>query len=68
VRLTFTDPLFIFSLHQDDGTTSLARHPHIRVKNKGRRRCTSATACGDHHHRRATGGFISESVSYLDSA
>jgi general secretion pathway protein D len=67
VRLTFTDPLFVFSLHQDDGTTSLLANPHIRVKNKEKAKIhigdrvpvITTTAA-------ATGGFVSESVSYLD--
>jgi len=67
VRLTFTDPLFVFSLHQDDGTTSLLANPHIRVKNKEKAKVhigdrvpvITTTAA-------ATGGFVSESVSYLD--
>ena len=67
VRLTFTDPLFIFSLHQDDGTTSLLANPHIRVRNKEKAKVhigdrvpvITTTAA-------ATGGFVSESVSYLD--
>jgi len=67
VRLTFTDPLFIFSLHQDDGTTSLLANPHIRVRNKE----TAKVHIGDRvpvitTTAAATGGFVSESVSYLD--
>jgi general secretion pathway protein D len=67
VRLTFTDPLFVFSLHQDDGTTSLLANPHIRVRNKE----TAKVHIGDRvpvitTTAAATGGFVSESVSYLD--
>ena len=67
VRLTFTDPLFLFSLRQQDGRTNLLANPRIRVKNKEKAKIhigervpvittTSAVA----------GGFVSQSVSYLD--
>jgi general secretion pathway protein D len=67
VQLTFNDPLFLFSLRQqDDGGTVLA-NPRIRVKNKDKARIhigdrvpvITTTAA-------ATGGFVSESVTYLD--
>jgi len=67
VRLTFTDPLFLFTLRQQDGRTNLLANPRIRVKNKEKAKIhigervpvittTSAVA----------GGFVSQSVSYLD--
>jgi general secretion pathway protein D len=67
VRLTFTDPLFLFSLRQTDSRTNLLANPRIRVKNKEKAKIhigdrvpvittTSAVA----------GGFVSQSVSYLD--
>ncbi|HYN14010.1 MAG TPA: hypothetical protein VET51_15310 [Burkholderiales bacterium] len=67
VQLRFTDPLFLFSLKQQDGNTSVLANPRIRVKNKEKARIhigdrvpvITTTAA-------ATGGFISESVSYLD--
>jgi general secretion pathway protein D len=67
VRLTFTDPLFLFSLHQQDGTTNVLANPRIRVKNKEKARIhigdrvpvITTTAA-------AVGGFVSESVTYLD--
>ena len=67
VRLTFTDPLFIFNLHQTDGRTNVLANPRIRVKNKEKARIhigdrvpvITTTAA-------ATGGFVSESVTYLD--
>ncbi len=67
VRLTFTDPLFLFSLHQHDGRTNVLANPRIRVKNKEKARIhigdrvpvITTTAA-------ATGGFVSESVTYLD--
>jgi len=67
VRLTFTDPLFLFSLHQQDGRSNVLANPRIRVKNKEKARIhigdrvpvITTTAA-------ATGGFISESVTYLD--
>jgi general secretion pathway protein D len=67
VRLSFTDPLFLFSLHQNDGATTVLANPRIRVKNKDKARIhigdrvpvITTTAA-------ATGGFVSESVTYLD--
>jgi general secretion pathway protein D len=67
VRLTFTDPLFILSLKQNDGSANVLANPRIRVKNKEKARVhigdrvpvITTTAA-------ATGGFVSESVSYLD--
>ena len=67
VRLTFTDPLFLLTLRQQDGTTSVLANPRIRVRNKEKARVhigdrvpvITTTAA-------ATGGFVSESVSYLD--
>ena len=67
VRLTFTNPLFLLNLRQQDGTTSVLANPRIRVKNKEKAKIhigdrvpvITTTAA-------ATGGFISESVSYLD--
>ena len=67
VQLRFTDPLFLFQLRQEDGSTNLLANPRIRVKNKEKARVhigdrvpvITTTAA-------ATGGFVSESVSYLD--
>lgn len=67
VRLTVTNPLFLLSLQQQDGATSLLANPRIRVKNKEKARIhigdrvpvITTTAA-------AAGGFVSESVSYLD--
>ncbi|HZO01485.1 MAG TPA: hypothetical protein VFB93_09810 [Burkholderiales bacterium] len=67
VRFSFTDPLFLFLLRQQDGTTNVLANPRIRVKNKEKARIhigdrvpvITTTAA-------ATGGFVSESVSYLD--
>lgn len=67
VRLTFSDPLFVLSLQQQDGSTNLLANPRIRVKNKEKARIhigdrvpvITTTAA-------AAGGFVSESVSYLD--
>jgi len=67
VRLTFTDPLFILTLRQQDGSTNVLANPRIRVKNKEKAKIhigdrvpvITTTAA-------AAGGFISESVSYLD--
>jgi general secretion pathway protein D len=67
VNLRFTDPLFLLSFTQQDGTTNVLANPRIRVKNKEKARIhigdrvpvITTTAA-------ATGGFVSESVSYLD--
>jgi general secretion pathway protein D len=67
VRLTFTDPLFLFTLRQTDGTTNLLANPRIRVKNKEKAKIhigdrvpviTTTSA--------VSGGFVSQSVNYLD--
>ncbi|MBI4204710.1 MAG: general secretion pathway protein GspD, partial [Betaproteobacteria bacterium] len=65
--LMVTNPLFVLTLRQQDGTTSVLANPRIRVKNKEKAKIhigdrvpvITTTAA-------ATGGFISESVSYLD--
>ena len=67
VLLRFTDPLFLLSLRQQDGSTNVLANPRIRVKNKEKARIhigdrvpvITTTAA-------ATGGFVSESVTYLD--
>jgi general secretion pathway protein D len=67
VRLTFTNPLFLLALKQQDGGASVLANPRIRVKNKEKARVhigdrvpvITTTAA-------ATGGFVSENVSYLD--
>jgi general secretion pathway protein D len=67
VQLAFSDPLFLLTLRQQDGSTSVLANPRIRVKNKEKARVhigdrvpvITTTAA-------ATGGFVSESVSYLD--
>ena len=67
VSLSFTNPLFLFALKQQDGITNTLANPRIRVKNKEKARIhigdrvpvITTTAA-------ATGGFVSESVTYLD--
>jgi len=67
VQLSFSDPLFLFTLRQQDGSTSVLANPRIRVRNREKARIhigdrvpvITTTAA-------ATGGFVSESVSYLD--
>jgi general secretion pathway protein D len=67
VRLTFSDPLFLLTLRQQDGITSVLANPRIRVRNREKARIhigdrvpvITTTAA-------ATGGFVSESVNYLD--
>jgi general secretion pathway protein D len=67
VRLTVSDPLFVLNLQQQDGTTNLLANPRVRVKNRekakiliGERVPVITTTAA------ATGGFVSQSVSYLD--
>lgn len=67
VRLAVPNPLFLLNLRQDDGTTNVLANPRIRVKNKEKAKVhigdrvpvITTTAA-------ATGGFVGESVSYLD--
>jgi general secretion pathway protein D len=67
VQLSFTNPLFLLSLRQQDDATNVLANPRIRVKNKEKARIhigdrvpvITTTAA-------AAGGFVSESVSYLD--
>jgi general secretion pathway protein D len=67
VQLRFTNPLFVLNLLQQDTSTAVLANPRIRVKNKEKARIhigdrvpvITTTAA-------ATGGFVSESVSYLD--
>ena len=67
VRFTVPNPLYLLNLHQDDGTTNVLANPRIRVKNKEKAKVhigdrvpvITTTAA-------ATGGFVGESVSYLD--
>jgi general secretion pathway protein D len=67
VRLTFTDPLVLLTLRQTDGRTNLLANPQIRVRNKEKAKIhigdrvpvlTTTSA--------VSGGFVSQSVSYLD--
>src|SRR5205823_11766737 len=67
VQLAFTNPLFLFALKQQDGISNTLANPRIRVKNKEKARIhigdrvpvITTTAA-------ASGGFVSESVTYLD--
>ena len=67
VLLNFSNPLFLLALKQQDGVTNVLANPRIRVKNKEKAKIhigdrvpvITTTAA-------ATGGFVSESVSYLD--
>ena len=67
VRLTVSDPLFVLNLQKQDSDTNLLANPRIRVKNRekakiliGERVPVLTTTAA------ATGGFVSQSVSYLD--
>ena len=67
VQLTFTDPLFLLSLQQQDGSTNLLANPRIRVENHekanihiGERVPVITTTAA------ATGTFLSQNVTYLD--
>ena len=67
VRLAVSNPAFTLTLRQQDGATSVLANPRIRVKNKEKAKIhigdrvpvITTTAA-------AAGGFVSESVSYLD--
>lgn len=67
VQLSFSNPLFVLSLRQEDSATSVLANPRIRVRNREKARVhigdrvpvITTTAA-------ASGGFVSESVSYLD--
>ncbi len=67
VQLSFSNPLFLLALKQQDGYGTVLANPRVRVKNKDKARIhigdrvpvITTTAA-------ATGGFISESVTYLD--
>jgi len=67
VQLVFPNPAFLLSLKEQDGSTSVLANPRIRVKNREKAKIhigdrvpvITTTAA-------ATGGFVSESVSYLD--
>ncbi|HEY8069139.1 MAG TPA: secretin N-terminal domain-containing protein [Burkholderiales bacterium] len=67
VQLTFSDPLFLLSLQQQDGSTNLLANPRIRVKNREK----AVIHIGDRvpvitTTAAAAGSFVSQSVSYLD--
>lgn len=66
VRLNFSDPLFLLSLRQQDGSSSVLANPRIRVKNRDKARVHIGDRVPVITTTAATGGFISESVSYLD--
>lgn len=67
LRFTFNNPLLLLQLRQQDGTTNVLANPRIRVRNKGKARIhigdrvpvITTTAA-------ASGGFVSENVTYLD--
>lgn len=67
VQLAFSNPLFLLALKQQDGVTNTLANPRIRVKNHDKARIhvgdrvpvITTTAA-------ATGGFVSQSVTYLD--
>ena len=66
-QLVFPNPAFLLSLKQQDGSTSVLANPRIRVKNREKAKIhigdrvpvITTTAA-------ATGGFVSETVTYLD--
>jgi general secretion pathway protein D len=67
VRIAVSDPLFVLNLQKQDSDTNLLANPRIRVKNRekakiliGERVPVLTTTAA------ATGGFVSQSVSYLD--
>jgi len=67
VQLSFSDPLFLLSLQQQDTDTNLLANPRIRVKNREK----ATIHIGDRvpvitTTAAATGSFVSQSISYLD--
>lgn len=66
-QVVFPNPAFLLSLKQQDGSTSVLANPRIRVKNREKAKIhigdrvpvITTTAA-------ATGGFVSETVTYLD--
>ncbi len=67
ISLNLPDPALVLNLQQQDGDTKLLANPRIRVKNREKAKIhigdrvpviTTTAATG--------GGFVSESVSYLD--
>lgn len=67
ISLTLPNPALVVNLHEQDGKTNLLANPRIRVKNRekakihiGDRVPVITTMAG------SIGGFVSESVSYLD--
>ncbi|HEX7052846.1 MAG TPA: secretin N-terminal domain-containing protein, partial [Burkholderiales bacterium] len=66
VRLTFTDPLVLISLLQQDGTTNVLANPRIRVKNKEKARIHIGDRVPVITTTAGATGFVSESVNYLD--
>jgi len=67
IQLSINNPALIVNLKEQDGTTNLLANPRIRVKNREKAKIhigdrvpviTTTAATG--------GGFVSESVSYLD--
>jgi general secretion pathway protein D len=66
VRLVVPNPLFLLSLHQDDGTTNVLANPRIRVKNKEKAKVHIGDRVPVITTTATTGGFVGESVSYLD--
>src|SRR5687767_99989 len=66
VQLSFTNPLFLLSLKQQDGATSVLANPRIRVKNKEKARVHIGDRVPVITTTSTANVGVSESVQYLD--
>jgi general secretion pathway protein D len=66
VRLTVSDPLFLFNLRKQDGTTNILANPRIRVKNREKARVHIGDRVPVITTTTTATGFVAESVNYLD--
>lgn len=66
VRMAVTNPFFTVNLRQQDGQTNLLANPRIRVKNREKARVHIGDRVPVITSTATTGGFVSQSVNYLD--
>ena len=65
-RLTFSDPLFVLNLRQQDGRTNVLANPRIRVKNRDKARVHIGDRVPVITATTTATGFVAESVTYID--
>ena len=65
-RLTFSDPLFVLNLRQQDGRTNVLANPRIRVKNRDKARVHIGDRVPVITATTTATGFLAESVTYVD--